>query len=63
MEELGHSLFVFVDAETPRVSFLDRRRDGDFGVIEPVVGGNYTTGGVTGLSGASGASGAAVERR
>jgi putative sigma-54 modulation protein len=68
MEELGHSFFVFVDAETERVAILYRRRDGAFGVIEPVVGGDYTTGGATGSSGApgasrSGASGAAAERR
>lgn len=60
MEELGHSFFVFVDAETQRVAILYRRRDGDFGVIEPVVGGHYTTGGATGQSGAAGA---ATERR
>src|SRR6185369_4049810 len=68
MEELGHSFFVFVDAETERVAILYRRRDGAFGVIEPVVGEDYTTGGATGSSGASGASRsgasrAAVERR
>ncbi|MEZ0241309.1 MAG: ribosome-associated translation inhibitor RaiA [Chloroflexota bacterium] len=62
MEELGHAFFVFVDAETERVAILYRRRDGDFGVIEPVVGGDYTTGGVTGRS-RSGASGAPLERR
>jgi putative sigma-54 modulation protein len=55
MEELGHSFFVFVDAETQRVAILYRRRDGDFGVIEPVVGGDYTTGGATARSGISGA--------
>jgi putative sigma-54 modulation protein len=50
MEELGHSFFVFVDAETQRVAILYRRRDGAFGVIEPVVGGSYTAGGATGPS-------------
>jgi putative sigma-54 modulation protein len=60
MEELGHAFFVFVDAETQRVAILYRRRDGDFGVIEPVVGGHYTTGGATGQSAAASA---AVERR
>jgi putative sigma-54 modulation protein len=60
MEELGHAFFVFVDAETQRVAILYRRRDGDFGVIEPVVGGDYTTGGATGRSDAAGA---AAERR
>ena len=44
MEELGHLFFVFVSAETERVAILYRRDDGDFGVIEPVVGGDYTTG-------------------
>ena len=68
MEELGHAFFVFVDAETQRVAILYRRRDGDFGVIEPVVGEDYTTGGATGFSGTSGASSsgasrAAAERR
>jgi putative sigma-54 modulation protein len=43
MDELGHQFFVFVNAETERVSILYRRGDGDFGLIEPVVGGDYTT--------------------
>ena len=42
MEELGHQFFVFVNAETERVAILYRRDDGDFGLIEPVVGGDYT---------------------
>jgi hypothetical protein len=66
MEELGHAFFVFVYAETQRVAILYRRRDGDFGVFEPVVGGDYSTGGATGRSGTSGVSDAsrtAVERR
>jgi putative sigma-54 modulation protein len=41
MEELGHDFFVFVNAEDERVAVLYRRRDGDLGMIEPVVGGNY----------------------
>ncbi len=45
MEELGHAFFVFVDAETERIAILYRRRGGDFGLIEPVVGGGYTKGG------------------
>jgi len=45
MEELGHSFFVFVNAENERVSILYRRREGDYGLIEPVVGGDYTKGG------------------
>jgi len=44
MEELGHQFFVYVDAETERVNVLYRRRDGDLGLIEPVVAGDYTTG-------------------
>jgi putative sigma-54 modulation protein len=44
MEELGHSFFVFVDAETERIAILYRRGDGDYGLIEPVVGGAYTKG-------------------
>jgi putative sigma-54 modulation protein len=44
MDELGHQFYVYVDAETERVSVLYRRRDGDLGVIDPVVGGQYTTG-------------------
>jgi putative sigma-54 modulation protein len=44
MDELGHSFFVFVNAETERVAVLYRRNDGDLGMIEPVVGGDYTKG-------------------
>jgi putative sigma-54 modulation protein len=44
MEELGHRFFVYVSAETEQVAILYRRDDGDYGVIEPVVGGNYTKG-------------------
>ena len=44
MEELGHQFFVFVNAESERINVLYRRRDGDFGLIEPIVGGDYTTG-------------------
>jgi putative sigma-54 modulation protein len=52
MEELGHAFFVFVNAENERVSILYRRRAGDFGLIEPVVGGEYTKGGPIRRSGA-----------
>ena len=45
MEDLGHSFFVFVDAATERLSVLYRRTDGDYGLIEPTVGGQYSTGG------------------
>ncbi len=44
MQELGHQFFVFVNAETEKVAILYERRDGDFGLIEPVVGGEYTKG-------------------
>jgi ribosome hibernation promoting factor len=52
MEELGHSFFVFVNAENERVSILYRRRKGDYGLIEPVIGGGYTQGGPIRRSGA-----------
>jgi putative sigma-54 modulation protein len=44
MEELGHSFFVFVNAETEHIAILYRRRDGDYGLIEPIVGGEYGPG-------------------
>ncbi len=44
MQELGHLFFIFVNAETERLCVLYRRQDGDFGLIEPVIGGEYTTG-------------------
>ena len=44
MEELGHRFFVFVNAESERVSVLYKRDDGDYGLIEPIVGGEYTKG-------------------
>jgi len=31
-------------AETERVNVLYRRTDGDFGLIEPIIGGEYTAG-------------------
>jgi putative sigma-54 modulation protein len=43
MESLGHAFFVFVNAENERVNVLYRRRDGDFGLIEPIVAGEYTS--------------------
>jgi putative sigma-54 modulation protein len=73
MEELGHSFFVFVNAENERVGILYKRRDGDYGLIEPALGGAYTSGGGPagggdyasgGTSSGSGArSGAGVVRR
>jgi putative sigma-54 modulation protein len=37
MEELGHSFFVFLDAETEEVAVLYRRNDGNYGLIQPVI--------------------------
>jgi ribosome hibernation promoting factor len=63
MEELGHSFFVFVNAENERIAILYRRRAGDYGLIEPMLGGDYTKGGPPGRSvGASGRSGGASGR-
>jgi putative sigma-54 modulation protein len=42
MEDLGHDFYVFVNAESERLAVLYRRKDGHFGMIEPVVGGEYT---------------------
>jgi putative sigma-54 modulation protein len=44
MEELGHQFFVFVNAETEHIAILYVRHDGDYGLIEPIVGGEYTRG-------------------
>ncbi len=44
MDESGHQFFVFVNAETEKVAILYARRDGDLGLIEPIVGGAYTRG-------------------
>jgi putative sigma-54 modulation protein len=35
LELLGHDFFVFSSAETAQVSVLYKRRDGDYGLIEP----------------------------
>ena len=43
MESLGHAFFVFVNAENEHVNVLYKRRDGDFGLIEPIVAGEYTS--------------------
>ena len=40
MEELGHAFFVFLNAESQQVAVLYRRRDGSYGLIEPVIGNN-----------------------
>lgn len=42
MDELGHDFYVFVNAENERLAVLYRRKDGHYGLIEPVVGGQYT---------------------
>ena len=42
MEELGHDFYVFVNAENERLAVLYRRKDGHYGLIEPMVGGEYT---------------------
>jgi putative sigma-54 modulation protein len=42
MDELGHTFYVFVNAENEKVCVLYRRADGNYGLIEPVLGGAYT---------------------
>ncbi len=42
MEELGHTFFIFVNAENERVAVLYRRKDGRYGLIEPSIGGGYS---------------------
>ena len=37
MDLLGHSFFVFINAETEQLNVLYRRKSGDLGLIEPVV--------------------------
>ncbi|MEA2026225.1 MAG: ribosome-associated translation inhibitor RaiA [Chloroflexota bacterium] len=44
MEELGHTFFIFVNAENERIAVLYRRRDGRYGLIEPSIGGGYSGG-------------------
>ena len=43
MEDLGHDFYVFVNAEHERVAVIYRRKDGNYGLIEPMVGGDYTS--------------------
>ena len=38
MMELGHAFFVFLNAENERICVVYARRDGSYGLIEPVVG-------------------------
>jgi putative sigma-54 modulation protein len=35
MELIGHDFFLFTDAETGKPNLLYRRKDGDYGLIEP----------------------------
>ncbi len=44
IEELGHHFFIFVNAETERLCVLYKRHAGDYGLIEPIIGGEYTPG-------------------
>ena len=37
LELIGHDFFVFQNAETNDVNVLYRRRDGNYGLIEPQV--------------------------
>ena len=37
MDLLGHSFYVFHNAQTDEVNVLYRRNDGDYGLIEPDV--------------------------
>jgi putative sigma-54 modulation protein len=68
MEELGHDFFVFVNAESERTAVLYRRRDGDYGLIEPTVGGRYSWGlasepGAAGTSSADASTGQSASGR
>ena len=63
MDELGHSFFVFVNAETERLAVLYRRDDGDFGLIEPIVGGEYAASESAGYGSKASRSGPAVRIR
>jgi len=38
MELLGHDFFLFFNAETEEINLLYRRRDGNYGLIEPELG-------------------------
>jgi len=44
MEELGHHFFIFVNAESEKICVLYKRSAGDYGLIEPMMGGSYTKG-------------------
>lgn len=38
MELLGHDFFLFIDADTDKLNLLYRRKNGDYGLIEPEMG-------------------------
>ncbi|HLF28810.1 MAG TPA: ribosome-associated translation inhibitor RaiA [Anaerolineae bacterium] len=38
MELLGHDFFVFFNAETESINVLYRRKDGDYGLLQPELG-------------------------
>jgi len=42
MEELGHTFFIFVNAENEQIAVLYRRKDGRYGLIEPAIEGSYS---------------------
>jgi putative sigma-54 modulation protein len=37
MELLGHDFFLFINAETDKLNLLYRRKDGNYGLIEPEI--------------------------
>jgi putative sigma-54 modulation protein len=37
MEELGHSFFLYLDSDTEEIKLLYRRKEGNYGLIEPTV--------------------------
>ena len=38
MESLGHDFFLFLDADVKKLKLLYRRKDGNYGLIEPELG-------------------------
>jgi len=38
MELLGHDFFLFINADTDKLNLLYRRKDGNYGLIEPEIG-------------------------